>query len=87
MLQSDGGVAWFRLISTLGEIGFRLVELETFPGGWVAGSSETKANLAQLGLRLGLSLAILIVSGRIRDEYTKNILMQVAKSIRNWWII
>ena len=26
--------------------------------GWVAGSSETKANLAQLGLELGLSLAI-----------------------------
>ena len=26
-------------------------------GGWVAGSSETKANLAQLGLEIGLSLA------------------------------
>ena len=29
-------------------------------GGWVAGSSETKANLAQLGLELGLSLAIIV---------------------------
>ena len=29
-------------------------------GGCVAGSSETKANLAQLGLELRLSLAILI---------------------------
>ena len=27
-------------------------------GGCVAGSSETKANFAQLGLELGLSLAI-----------------------------
>jgi hypothetical protein len=27
-------------------------------GGWGAGSSETKPNLAQLGLELGLSLAI-----------------------------
>ena len=26
--------------------------------GWGAGSSENKANLAQLGLELGLSLAI-----------------------------
>ena len=47
------------MISSLGKIGFSLAELETFPGGggWVAGSSETKANLAQLGLELGLSLA------------------------------
>ena len=49
------------MISSLGNIWFSLAELETFPGGWgggwVAGSSETKANLAQLGLELGLSLA------------------------------
>ena len=29
-------------------------------GGWGAGSSENKANLAQLGLELGLSLAIIV---------------------------
>ena len=48
------------MIYSLVEIGFSLAELETFPGGggWVAGSSETKANLAQLELELGLSLAI-----------------------------
>ena len=44
------------------KFGFKLAELETFPVGWVgvgvgvAGSSENKANLAQLGLELGLSL-------------------------------
>ena len=39
-------VARLSLISSLDEIGFSLAELETFPGGggWVAGSSETKAN-------------------------------------------
>ena len=33
------------------------IQLETILGGWVrvAGSSENKANLAQLGLELGLS--------------------------------
>ena len=52
------------------KFGLKLDELETFPGfaklliwfaklliWWVAGSSETNANLAQLGLELGLSLA------------------------------
>ena len=44
------------------KFGLKLAELETFPGGWwvgvgVAGSSENKANLAQLELELGLSLA------------------------------
>ena len=66
------------MISSLGEIGFRLAELETFPGGggggrwrvgggWVAGSSETKANLAQLGLELELSLAI--IEGWLRKSW------------------
>ena len=49
------------------KFGFKLAELETFPGGWVgvrvAGSSENKANLAQLGLELGLCLAICIDVG------------------------
>ena len=45
--------------SNISLISSLLDELETFPGGggWGAGSSETKANLAQLGLDLGLSLA------------------------------
>ena len=59
------------MISSLGEIVLSLAELETFPGGvgggggWLgvggclAGSSGTKANLAQLGLELGLSFAIM----------------------------
>ena len=47
-------------------IGFKLDDFETFPdewggggGGWVVGLSGNKANLAQLGLELGLSLAII----------------------------
>ena len=54
------------MISSESEIGFSLADLETFPGvgvgGWVAESIETKANLAQLRLELGLSLAILLKS-------------------------
>ena len=49
------------IIVILVKFGFKLGELETFPdgGGWVgvAGSSENKDNLAQMGLELGLSLA------------------------------
>ena len=50
------------------KIRLKLDELETFPGfaklliWWVAGSSEKKANLAQLGLELGLSLATSLFS-------------------------
>ena len=49
--------------SNISLISSLLDELETFPGGggWGAGSSETKANLAQPGLELGLSLAINVV--------------------------
>ena len=36
-------------------------------GGWVAGSSETKANLAQLGLELELSLNI--IEGWLRKSW------------------
>ena len=50
------GLAKFCFISSLGDIWFSLAELETFSGVGVAGGSETKANLAQLGLELGLSL-------------------------------
>jgi hypothetical protein len=47
------------------KFGLKLAELKTFPGGWVvgvgvAGSSENKANLAQLELELGLSLAKMV---------------------------
>ena len=47
------------LISSLVKIGLKLDELETFLGGWgwVVGSSGNKANLAQLVLKLGISLA------------------------------
>ena len=53
------------------KFGFKLAELETIPGGvgvgeGMAGSSENKANLAQLGLELGLSLAI--VYHRVDDN-------------------
>ena len=43
------------LISSLVKIGLKLAELETFPGGggWGAGSSGNKANLAQMGWNLG----------------------------------
>ena len=46
-------------MGSLLKIWFSLAELDTFPGGWGwgAGSSENKANLAQRGLKLGLSLA------------------------------
>ena len=46
------GKAPFYLISSLVKFGFKWAELETFPdgwlvvGGWVAGSSENKANSA-----------------------------------------
>ena len=47
-------VALYSIIPSLVKIGFQLAELETFLVGWVmvAGSSENKANLAQLGLSL-----------------------------------
>ena len=61
------------MISSLGENGFRFAELETFPGGggWGAGSSETKANLAQLGLELGLSLAIMDIINPFYEQFMK----------------
>ena len=56
----------FILISCLVKIRFELAEPETFPvqGGWGAVSSENKAKLPQLGLELGLSLAIYIVTAQ-----------------------
>ena len=40
-------------------VSFIFIQTPNLEGGWGAGSSENKANLAQLGLELGLSLAIM----------------------------
>jgi hypothetical protein len=55
------------------KFGLKLDELETVPvgGGWGAGSSETKANLTQLGLELELSLAIEKISNKLRYEQSE----------------
>ena len=60
MLCKSARVAPLKLQSSLAKICFNLAELKKFPGrgGWVAGSTENKANSAQLELELGLSLAI-----------------------------
>jgi hypothetical protein len=39
-------------------INLSLVKIDFLGWGWVTGSSENKAKLAQLGLKIGLSLAI-----------------------------
>ena len=64
MLCKPARIAPLKLQSSLAMVCFNLAELETFPGGWgvgvgwLAGSTENKANSAQLELELGLSLAI-----------------------------
>jgi hypothetical protein len=58
-------VTQFSIMPSLVIIVLKLAELETFPGGmvvqamwWEWGAGSSKANLAQLGLELGISLAI-----------------------------
>ena len=55
-------------------------------GGWGTGSSENKANLAQLGLELGLSLAT-IIAFNYSCEYATMFwfLYNIVKYCLNMW--